>query len=233
MVDPTNELYKKIDAAFGRINRYDRYSVYSDFFEVASLEISHIFFNGAAKQYLKPFYEKYSQEEMLVLGEIYNSIIDLMQYYQSNGVYFDVAGKIFHEMNMLSKDKGQFFTPQHLADLCGRLAFSKDAVDAEIAEKGYLTVNEPACGGGAQILAMATALTKAGYNPQKVMLTTATDVDKRCVHMCYFQLSYYGLPATVIHGNTLTLDAWDSFKTPAYYFDFWDTRLNHEHRCKR
>lgn len=227
MVEPVNELYKKIDAAFGKINRYDRYSVYSDFFEIASLEISHIFFNHDAKKLLKPFYEKYTKEEMLALGEIHNSIIELMQYYQSNGVYFDVAGKIFHTMGMLSRDKGQFFTPQHLADLCGRLTISKD-IDAEIAEKGYITVNEPACGGGAQVLAMATALTKAGYNPQNVMLTTATDVDKRCTHMCYFQLSYYGLPARVIHGNTLTLDKWDCFKTPAYYLDFWDARIKNE-----
>lgn len=228
MTDLTIDLYNKVVNSFGKINRFDNYSVFSDFFEIASLEISRAFFKDDANELLKQFYGKYTKKEMAVLGEIYNYIIDLMQCYQTNGVYYDVAGRIFHILNMQSKDKGQFFTPQHLADLCSRLVITKD-IDNEIATKGYITVSEPACGGGAQVLAMATALTKAGYNPQKVMFTTATDVDKRCAYMCFFQLSYYGLPAIVVHGNTLTLDEWDTFKTPAYYLDFWDMRESHEH----
>lgn len=42
----------------------------------------------------------------------------------------------------------------------------------------------------------------------------AQDIDIRCVWMAYIQLSLYGIPAMVIHGNTLTMEEWDRWYTP-------------------
>ena len=55
-----------------------------------------------------------------------------------------------------------------------------------------------------------------GYNPQKQLFIRATDIDKRCVDMCFNQLSYYGLSAVIVHGNTLTQEEWDKLYTPFY-----------------
>ncbi|HIX83941.1 MAG TPA: hypothetical protein H9979_05305 [Candidatus Megamonas gallistercoris] len=74
------------------------------------------------------------------------------------------------------------------------------------------------------ILAWATTIAKCGYNPQKVMFIYATDIDIRCVNMCYMQLSLYGLPAVVVHGDTLALKIWDTIYTPIYYFDWWNLK---------
>lgn len=49
----------------------------------------------------------------------------------------------------------------------------------------------------------------------------ATDIDLKCVYMCYLQLSLYGIPAVVIHGNTLTLEEWSRWFTPVYIAHGW------------
>ena len=48
MTDMTIDLYNKVVNSFGKINRYDNYSVFSDFFEIASLMsviVSPLIFN--------------------------------------------------------------------------------------------------------------------------------------------------------------------------------------------
>jgi hypothetical protein len=38
--------------------------------------------------------------------------------------------------------------------------------------------------------------------------------------MAYIQLSLYGIPAMVIHGNTLTMEEWDRWYTPCALVPF-------------
>lgn len=35
--------------------------------------------------------------------------------------------------------------------------------------------------------------------------------------MCYIQLTLLHIPAEVIHGNSLSLEIWSVWRTPAYY----------------
>lgn len=48
----------------------------------------------------------------------------------------------------------------------------------------------------------------------------AQDIDIRRVWMAYIQLSLYGIPAMVIHGNTLTMEEWDRWYTPCALVPF-------------
>ena len=61
----------------------------------------------------------------------------------------------------------------------------------------------------------ASALKRHKIDYQTKMLAVATDIDLKCVHMAYIQLSLYGIPAVVIHGNTLTVEEWAYWFTPA------------------
>ena len=97
----------------------------------------------------------------------------------------------------------------------------KNNIKKIIDEQGYMTLNEPACGAGSMILGMATLLLELGYNPQKKLLIKAVDIDRRCVDMCFTQLGYYGLPAVVIHGDTLSRKEWKKQYTPIYILDLW------------
>lgn len=128
----------------------------------------------------------------------------------------DVLGKVFHELELHNKYKGQFFTPQHMCDMMGLIA----AGDT-LPERGYHSVCEPCVGSGAMVLGLANAIQKNGHDFHRHMVVTATDIDLKCVHMCYLQLSLYGIPAVVIHGNGLTLEEWSRWYTPVYMLDGW------------
>lgn len=46
------------------------------------------------------------------------------------------------------------------------------------------------------------------------------DIDIRCIHMTYLQLSLAGVPAIVKHQNALTREFWEAWYTPAYLFQY-------------
>lgn len=116
--------------------------------------------------------------------------------------------------------KGQFFTPPHICDLMTDLVYGE-----KIKTDDFITLSEPACGGGGMILAFANRLIKDGYNPAQKMWVEAIDIDRTSALMCYVQLSLWNIPARVIVGNALSLEMKESFFTPAHYLYFWDTKL--------
>ena len=56
---------------------------------------------------------------------------------------------------------------------------------------------------------------------------TATDVDLKCVHMAFLQLSLLNIPAVVVHGNSLSLEEYSHWFTPAHILNGWDHKLRH------
>ena len=115
----------------------------------------------------------------------------------------DILGELFHELELHNQFKGQFFTPQHICDFMGKIALDDSKADVE--RLGFISCCEPACGSGAMVLGFARAMMDAELNYCSQLVVEATDIDLKCVHMTFLQLSLYGIPAIVIHGNTLTL----------------------------
>lgn len=109
----------------------------------------------------------------------------------------DVLGQIYMESGMGSKAAGQFFTPYHLSYLCAELSMP------EPDDNGIYRINEPSCGGGGMIIAVAQVLKERGINYQKQMRVVAQDLDWKGVYMCYLQLSLLGINAIVVQGDTL------------------------------
>jgi len=100
-----------------------------------------------------------------------------------------------------------------------------DDVEAKIADRGYVSASEPACGGGAMIIALAHERRDAGINFQQHLHVTAVDVDVKCVHMAYLQFSLLHIPAVVVHGNTLSMKEHSAWLTPAHIMGGWWYRL--------
>jgi len=48
----------------------------------------------------------------------------------------------------------------------------------------------------------------------------------KCAHMTYLQLALYGVPAVVIHGNTLTCEEFSRWYTPVYLMNGWIWRFS-------
>lgn len=110
----------------------------------------------------------------------------------------DVLGAVYMKGEMGNKATGQFFTPFNISELTADLGV-RDFPKEEI-----ITLNEPSCGGGGMIIATAKRLHDMGVDYQKRMRVVAQDLDWRSVCMCYVQLSFLGIDAIVVQGDTLS-----------------------------
>ena len=196
--------------------RHHRWQVFSDFVESAAICISNTVDLANFVEREKRFEDiksKYEKAEHDRFPEMFSELVLAME-----DETHDALGMLFHELELHNKYVGQFFTPYSLCKMIATLTTE------ELPPSGYVSVLEPACGAGAMLIAKAMALLEAGINPQKHMHATAVDIDQKCVHMTYVQLSLLGIPAIVIHGNTITLEEWHHWRTPMHILGLWDTR---------
>ena len=123
--------------------------------------------------------------------------------------FCDFLGDVYMACDFGSDSMGQFFTPYSVCQVCAEMNVPKD-IDTNRIYK----VAEPACGGGAMIIALAEVFYKRGLNFQHNMYVEMTDLSWNAVCMSMIQMSLLGIPATIIHGNTLSLEIFDVFETP-------------------
>ena len=204
--------------------RHSTWQVFMDFVEIAAIAIS----NSVDKHHFKEREERYltmikpyNKEEMELMAGLMALLTEALEYYVKNDHFEDILGQVFHELELHNKYKGQFFTPSSVCDMMGKMLMSKEKIQKDIQEKGYIAIHEPACGGGAMIFGAVNGIREIGLNHCKELFVHAIDVDLKCVHMAYAQLSLYGIPAIVIHGNTLSMEEWSRWYTPVYFVDGW------------
>ena len=99
-----------------------------------------------------------------------------------------------------------------------KMTYGEDLKE-KLATQPYITVQEPAVGGGAMIIALAREMREQGFNYQKQLRVTAIDIDLRAVHMAYLQFSLFHIPAVVIHGDTIRLETYSEWHTPAFIWN--------------
>lgn len=136
---------------------------------------------------------RYSGSEQNKFAEMFAMLVETLENDMT-----DVLGQVYMESGMGSKAAGQFFTPYHLSYLCAKL------VHPEPDEFGLYHINEPSCGGGGMIIAVAQVLKEQGIDYQRKMRVIAQDLDWKGVYMCYLQLSLLGINAVVAQGDTLS-----------------------------
>ena len=200
--------------------KFDRYQILTDIFEMAAIGLSNqVDYRpkewASREERYKQLMQRYNPEDRQVLLKIFGKLFDLLTGMEENG-FDDYLGKLYM-MSGTSNDKtGQFFTPFSVSQLCANLSLSKEKVEEHIENGEIITINEPSCGsGGLLIAALDVFLHKYDFNCATNVLIDCGDLDKRCVHMCYLQLSLAGVPAVVRHMNTLTLEQFDEWHTPA------------------
>lgn len=137
----------------------------------------------------------------------------------------DALGHLYMSLDLGNERLGQFFTPYEVSQLMARLTVGE--VTQALAKQPFVTVHEPASGSGGMIIALADALREEGVNYQRKLHVVAVDLDVTAVHMTYVQLSLLHVPATVIHGNMLTLEQREVWPTPAHVLGGWSARLHH------
>ena len=203
-------------------HRYRLHEVFRDFCELAAISISNRFdllnYDEREKRYLQ-IVQRYEPDEVKTFPQMLAELTE-----SAETGFKDSLGELFMALELSDNWKGQFFTPYHLSAVMARLTLG-DEIDEKIKANGFIMVNDPATGAGCMVIAMAEAMKERGFNYQQAMHVTAQDVDSTAVHMAYIQLSLYGVPAVVIHGNTLSCETWGRWRTPMHVMGFWDSKL--------
>ena len=115
----------------------------------------------------------------------------------------DFLGDAFMRLGIGNESGGQFFTPYHLAKLNAIGALGEST---KLPARGWVSVSEPACGAGANVIAACDVLNGRGVDWQRSAYFVCQDVSEMTALMCYMQASMIGIAATVIVGDTLRMD---------------------------
>ena len=107
-------------------------------------------------------------------------------------------------------------------------------IERQISDKGYITVSDCACGGGATLIAMMEEtymqLKDSKLNWQNHIMFVGQDIDAVTAKMCYIQLSLLGCAGYVKIGDSLSdpIQKNDSdenyWYTPMWFSEVWHYR---------
>lgn len=213
-MDLRKKFGKVLDSMAGRYNRWD---IFTDWATMAAISLQNaVWFRQEYEDEYLRIAKKYKPEELSRIAELLAIVTQGL----STG-FCDFVGDCFMNFGMGANDKGQFFTPYHIGELMGEMTLEKEKIAAAVAEKGYVTMMDCACGCSALLIGGAEAFQKAGYNHQQQLLVYANDIDRRCALCSYIQLSLFGIPAIVTVGDALTLEMHEEFHTPAYELQWY------------
>lgn len=204
-------------------HRRDLWQVFSDFVEMAATSVANAVDHGPLRAGREANYMRivktYTPEEVAIFPKMMGHLAAALEIEPS-----DVLGSVFMELELGNKWRGQFFTPYDLCTAMAKMMLG-DGFKQEIERKGFVTAMEPACGGGAMLIALAEEMRAAGVEPQKHLHVTAIDIDIKAVHMTYLQLSLLHIPAVVVHGNALAVEEHSHWYTPAHILGGWGRKL--------
>lgn len=187
--------------------RHNRGKIWRDMIALWALDISNAVDSvnrGERETEYKRIAGGYTQDELIMFARLLAKLIDI---YEEEG-FADVLGALFMEMELGNDAGGQFFTPYHITRMMARIGI--ESAEQAISERGYTQIIDPACGGGATLIAAAEQLAQDGYNYQQCVLFAGQDVDCETAMMCYVQMSLLGMHGIVKIGNTLKKPMEDS-----------------------
>lgn len=182
-------------------NTKSSWQAWSDFVEITAIAISNRFeIREKVKQERERRYMdiigQYSKKEQQIFPELVAILVQALE----RECEQDFLGEMFMALELGSHWKGQFFTPYSLCKAMSAINV-QDAND-KIGAKGYVSLNDPACGAGATLIAARNALELAGIGGTQAFFV-GQDIDRTAAMMCYIQLSLLGCAGYVVIADTL------------------------------
>lgn len=217
-VPTVNDILKLVGKAIYKTSIYE---LLSDIFKCSAIAISNQFDmtqRAKREEEYKRVIKKYDTGTQNLIAEIFANIYVLLTNCINSSIGFnDYLGELYMRSNTSSSQAGQFFTPYCVSKMCAEVTINEAVVKKAIENDEIITLHEPTCGSGGMILAAADMLyNKYHFNISRNLFVVCGDIDERCVHMTYLQLSLTGIPAVIYHQNALTLETWGVWETPAY-----------------
>lgn len=216
--------------------KHSRWGIWSDFILFAAVAVSNAVdktnYERREEMYMTAA-KKYTSAEMTVFSEMLGDMVCSLEANPEQ----DFLGHLYMGLNLGNDHAGQFFTPYNVCQCMAAMSNPTTTLKAQIQDRGWVAVNDPACGAGATLIAFASECRKQGIDYQRSVLFTGQDIDYTVGLMCYLQLSFLGCPGYVTIGDTLLHPAtsYDGnallpvpndniWYTPFYFRDVWHYR---------
>jgi type I restriction-modification system DNA methylase subunit len=216
---PNQDLKAEFHRCFkGIATHKHRYDVFRDFIVMAACSLHNSIHKepGREEEYLK-IINSYEKADRGAFAKLLALLVEMLEPKPC-----DVLGPLYMEMEVASKDQGQYFTPPEVSEVMAQVNMH-DIFEGW--DRDFITMSEPACGAGGMVLAVAHLMIKHNIPPHTSLWVQAIDVDRLAALMCYVQLSLWHIPAEIVVGNTLTLEVREVWRTPAHNLGFWDAKL--------
>lgn len=193
------EIVKLFSAFDGSKNRR---RIFDDFLAMTACMISNlcdqVHFDEREKLY-EQIAHQYKQNELDVFARMIAEIVNGLE----DNPDQDFLGEMYMALEFGSSSAGQFFTPYSVCRMTASAVTDFARLQERIAQEGFVSVTDPACGAGALLMAFANAARAESINYQTQCLFIAQDIDFTVGCMCYIAMSLMGCPGYVVIGDTL------------------------------
>lgn len=215
-----NDIIKLLDKGSYKVEMHE---LLSDVFQCGAIAISNKFDMRQAKEREETYLsiiKKYDKDTQQLMTEILAKIYILLSSQIDMG-FNDYLGELYMLSETSNSKAGQFFTPYSVSKVCAEACIDEKTVNEYIEKDKIIKLNEPACGSAGMIIAAVDVLyNKYKFNYSRNLFVECSDIDQRCVHMTYLQLSLIGVPAIVYQRDTLTMKTWQKWETPTYIMQY-------------
>lgn len=185
-----SESYRTIIESIAR-RKSSTVTVFADFCRMAACALA---MQSREDEYLE-IAKRYTREELDQFAKALALLISEME----ENPFTDILGTFYIDCASHSSKqaRGEFYTPPAISKLMAQMLFDVEAVKAE---KKPITLNEPACGSGGMVLAVAELFAPDAVDLLRV---TAQDINPVGVDMAYINFTLWGIPARLILGDTI------------------------------
>ena len=198
--DPHQKEIVKLFSAFD--GSKNRRKIFDDFLVMTACMLSNtadpIHYDEREKLYMQ-FAGQYKKNELDIFARMIAEIVNGLE----DNPDQDFLGEMYMALDFGSAAAGQFFTPYSVCRCTAALVSDYKVLESKIADQGFVSVTDPACGAGALLVAFCNSCIQHGINPQTQCLVIAQDIDFTVGCMCYIMMSFMGLAGYVVIGDTL------------------------------
>ncbi len=186
-------------------HRHDTRNVFDAFVRLAACALAA---QTREAEYLEEA-KRWDRTELGLFAETLAALVAEMELHP----FEDLIGECYMEFALSQKGQqwhGEFHTPKPICDLMARMTLGEmESLPAE----GPITICEPACGAGAMILSLGEACSP---EVRRRLRVTAVDISRTACDMAFINTTLWGIPARIIHGNSLTNEYWAAWSNIHY-----------------
>lgn len=198
--DPHQKEIVRLFSAFD--GSKNRRKIFDDFLVMTACMLSNlgdpVHQEEREKLYMQ-YASQYKPEELNIFARMIAEIVNGLE----DNPDQDFLGEMYMALDFGSSAAGQFFTPYSVCRCMAGVVSNFELLKTQIADHGFFSVTDPACGAGALLLAFVNECIRQHINPQTQCLVVAQDIDFTVGCMCYIMMSFMGLAGYVVIGDTL------------------------------